>query len=457
MGYFTDEEFVDKMVAHTVRDKLFLKDAGKVLDADDFKPRKEHQEGYGWPRWVVASLALNYWETYKAPVAGMLGVEIEQYCKQNKVGEKQRQKLLQYRQRLRQTTLDAGQAVTDKIIQYKQEKKRLESLEEMFQLQQQGELTNDRMLEICRDAIHVLNGKPKEVHELFQKQEIERRIQRRSDMMGREVPLLFIDPLDQKIRAIGPGQIGLWLAPWKRGKSLALIHTALAYTLQGLNTVFLSCEDPKHWVEDRFDAAVGQIPLSRLHELPNLVRLRYQQARRMLRARLTIVDATDENCSVSWIDQLLEGLREEGNVADALVIDYDDEIQPPRRYKADASTRRFEFADIYKELRRLAARRQIILWTASQTRRSAQKKKIVSGEDTAEDISKIRKVTLAIGIGQGDFEESFYLWVDAHRMDRDKQGVTIMHNKEKGVFYDRARTRRLLEMVHVAEMDAAQQ
>jgi len=221
----------------------------------------------------------------------------------------------------------------------------------------------------------------------------------------------MIDPLDELIRGIGRGHLGVWLAYLKRGKSIALNHTALAYILQGLNVLYFTLEDPIDEVENRFDGAITSLPMKALVNKPKKVRLRFDRFIRLVRSHLKIVDGTEGGMSVTRIEEIWERERNRGFTADAVLIDYDDEIKPPRKQEE----RRFEFADIYRSLRRFAAHKQVIVWTAAQTGRQTENMKIITAAATAEDISKIRKATLAIGIGKGDWgEHSRYLYVAAH-------------------------------------------
>jgi replicative DNA helicase len=146
--------------------------------------------------------------------------------------------------------------------------------------------------------------------------------------------------------------------------------------------------------------------------------------------------------SVARIEQILLRERESGFRADVVIIDYDDEIVPPKKQKE----RRFEFADIYRDLRQFASRYNIILWTAAQTQRGTEHMKILSGDHLAEDFSKIRKVTMALSLGQGDWnKDSIYLWVAAHRHDKQHMGCTIMTDKDRMLIYDRERTRKMMD------------
>ena len=158
----------------------------------------------------------------------------------------------------------------------------------------------------------------------------------------------------------------------------------------------------------------------------------------MIRTRLRIFDGTEGDVTVSKIEAVWERERARGFEADVILVDYDDELRPTIKRRE----RRQEFADIYRDLRRLASRKQILVWTASQTTRTAEEKDIIDGQDVAEDISKVRKATMAVGIGtckdwngeKGSAGNAKTLFVAYHRLDRQKLACRIWSNPSKGLF-----------------------
>jgi hypothetical protein len=157
------------------------------------------------------------------------------------------------------------------------------------------------------------------------------------------------------------------------------------------------------------------------------------------------VDGTEGGWTVTRIEKLWEQLKGEGFTADAIVVDYDDEIESEKTFKGE-SARRFEFADMYRRMRKAAARLKVIWWTAAQTSKKAETKKWVTGQDAAEDVSKVRKCFIAIGIGrdpEAEDDSLRYLYVAAHKHDRSRFGVEIWSDYDSAIFYDREKTLRL--------------
>ena len=66
---------------------------------------------------------------------------------------------------------------------------------------------------------------------------------------------------------------------------------------------------------------------------------------------------------------------------------------------------------------------------------------IISADKAGDDIGKIQKATMVIGIGQGpSHEDARYLYITAHKRGRSRFGVEIMTELEKGLFYSRDKT-----------------
>jgi hypothetical protein len=452
MSYFGDPYFLNKLLAHILKDRAVLKRVGSVVEAEDFKPVGSNGGGSGWGRYVLATLALRYWDRYRVPVRRLARSEVLEYVHQNKLGDRQKKLLLETLQEVEQQTLEAGESVADKVVEFKRERARVQAIQELLDLQAEGKLTNDSMLEICRRVTHVLGPNGVVSKDLLSEQEINYRVWRRKREESEAVPALFIDPLDQRIQMIFRGQIGMWVAPPGRGKSLALIHTAIAYAVQGCHALLVTCEDPRTVVEDRIDACLTQLPLRVLGRREKLFRSRLDRIRRMVRGRLTLVDATDERCTFGFLEKNLEEQKDRGHPVDMMAIDYDGEIVPPVRYREQ---RWREFEDIYERLRSMASKWWLYLWTASQVPSRLAGKEIITQEDGVKGSgSKMEKATLAISIGNGRRlgDNVFNLFVTKHKVDRKLFSVPIVNDQDKAVFYHREKTHVLLEKLREEKM-----
>lgn len=433
--FFSDEHFQDLLVALLCYDRAVLRKTALFLSGDDFKPVAGVPHGRA--RWIVADRALSYYKKYHEPLAKLLRAELLRYSSDIGLGARQVAELEDYIGFLQGKKRVGAEAITDQVVAYKRDRIRAATLQEMVELQSAGQLDDSRWLELTRKVVGTrVDGV--ETTDYFAG--VEARIERRQ-YAGIQcvIPLFFIEPLDVLVRGIGKGQLGLVLAPTARGKSLCLVWIAIAYTLQRLNVLLITLEDPMTELEDRLDSAISGVPIAVLSERTKTVRRRFRRFRRLLRTRLKLIDGTEGGMSVAQMEQCLLRERERGFVADAVIVDYDDEIVPEHKYKE----RRFEFADTYRALRRLGSQHGVIVWTASQTQRNTERLKILGGGRVAEDISKVQKASMAISLGQGEWgEDSLYLWVAKHRFDRQHVGCHIVSNRARMLIYDSERTRK---------------
>lgn len=434
MSYLQDGDFQEALLTLIVKDRLFLKHHGHLLTADDFKPVDGDLASRD--RWMVATKALEYWGKYREPVSTLLPAEIKRHIKDARLGEKRAYTLLDLCRRVLRRRLKGVQAITEKVREFKEEALLTASIDELVSLHGAGELTHDKFLELARKVVEIDDSRKAEVSDYFEGLEL--RIERRKMSGGEErYPVLFIDPLDMITRGIAKGHLGCITAPYKRGKSLMLIWIAIAYVIQKLNVLYITLEDPKTDVEDRFDAAITNLPIKHLIHKPKTLRKRFALFKRIVRGRLRIHDGCDQGLSVKDIEGIWEDERDNGFIADAVIIDYDDEIKATKKNQ----DRRFEFAEIYRDLRRFVAKRHILGWTAAQTQRKTESMKVIGGDQLAEDISKARKVACMFSLGRGDWgPDSIYINVAAHKFDRQHVGCTIFSDKEKMLIYDRTRT-----------------
>jgi DnaB helicase-like protein len=433
---FNDPAFQDELLRFMAHDREFLKTASHLLTLDDFGKVEVNE---GLERNLVGRLSLNFWNHYREPIGKLLKVETLEYIQEKQWNDATKKRIMDYVDECSASKKRiAGDAVLQKVRRYKTEFHLAKGLNLMTDLVMKGTITQEQFMQIAREAVDGVGKEAGVPIDIFSNKELENRISRRILQQKRQrFPVLLIDPLDRMVRIIARKHMGLVLAPYKRGKTLFFIWLALAYTLQGLNVMFFTLEDPVEDIEDRFDAAITSLPISRLVEIPDAVRERFSRYKRLLKSKLKVVDGTDGGITIGALENIWEMERNRGFAADVVIVDYDDEIKPQKKQLE----RRMEFADIYRDFRAFLARKQCIGWTASQTSRASADLKIISGKHVAEDISKIRKTSMALSLGKGEWgDDSVFLWVAAHRYDRQEVGCNIITNKARGLFYDREAT-----------------
>lgn len=448
-NYVENEDFLDLLLAFVVNDRQFLRSFVHLLEDDDFKPRGSSTVGRD--RWVIATKAIEHWKKYREPIGAVLPAALQDHIDAAKLGQRRTKELLDYGKKIRNFDTSNPKALIDRVVQWKTQALMTRAIESLIEYQSSGELDTAKFLEIAKEAVSIEQRLLPLERDFFDY--LSDRIDRRIGRGYERYPCFMIEPLDAQVRGIARGHLGCILAPYKRGKSLFLIHLTIAYILQRLNVLYITLEDPKEDVEDRFDAAISGLPVREIGDFPKTLQNRFERFRRMASGRFRVHDGTESGMTVLQIEQLWERYRENGFTADAVVIDYDDEIVPVHHNK----DRRFEFAEIYRDLRKLAARNDLLVWTAAQSQRGTGDIKTLSGDHLAEDISKARKVMMLLSLGKSQWkdEDAIYLHVAAHKFDRMGGGCDIVGDRNRMLIYDRAKTLKAMKRNMQAQAQAA--
>lgn len=424
-----DRDFRVQLLHALITDRAFLHSSGHAVSHSLFTDRAEQ---------IVCRVATGYWGVYAEPVGPLLRDLCSEEAEKEQLSDDSRVKLRQLIEELRSADFVpvSIQALTDRVSSMRASVFWDRALDEIITAKETGVLTRKTLEELYERAGLELAVASVDTFNVLDLDSLGDRIARRAAPETERLPMLMIPELDEQIKIIGRGHLGMFLAPPASGKGQALNHVAIAYAMQNWNVLQFSLEDPKDEVEDRYDACLTGIPKNRLAELPNRLKSRFARAMERIKGRIKVVDGTEGGWTVTRIEQTWEQMRRDGFIADAIVIDYDDEVVPEIK-RTGEGYRRFEFSDMYRSMRKMAARRQVAVWTAGQTARQAEAKRVITGVDVAEDYSKIRKTTICISIGQDPDEADVkHLHVIRHKLDRSKFGVDIVSNFRAGIFYD---------------------
>lgn len=422
-----DRDLRLQILRAAVRDRAFLKAASHDVVPEHFQDREEQ---------IIARAAIEFYNLYDDPIGPMLRSRVERPGK--KLGEDARKKLYSTITQINSGDLPlvSAKALIDYVKTLRKTAFYEDAIDTIIDAHEKDELSPALMANIVEKAQQELTRSEVTSVEYFSEEELKKRTFQRDQGEEMGYPMLLIGPLDSKIRIIGRRMLGMWMAPPGGGKGLAFVHTAIAYAIQGWNVLYVTLEDPQKLVEARLDSAFMRVRLKRLRALSDTLMGRFKKFKHRVKGRIRIVDGTDGEWTVSMIERQWEIEKQNGFTADAILIDYDDEIACEKQFKGD-SARRFEFAEIYRALRRLARHTDTIVWTAAQPVKAAANKKIITGQDTSEDYSKIRKtfVCLTIGTDQ-DQEEVRYIYVAKSRVDRSHFGVEIKSDFSRALLYD---------------------
>ena len=210
-----------------------------------------------------------------------------------------------------------------------------------------------------------------------------------------------------------------FLAPMKAGKTFSLIDAGIEGLKHGLKVVMYSLEMSRtNMIKRVWKSLSGQITEDKDIEIPYFeqngekyiikskihhkkansileIENKQKSLRRMFRGgSFRIYAEPAYSLTVENLEVKLDDLEHEGFIPDVIIIDYADIMAP-----SDKTEYRNQIDGIWKRLRALAQKRKCVVFTASQTNRSALNGP-VEMESIAEDVRKIAHVTSMVSISK---------------------------------------------------------
>lgn len=241
-----------------------------------------------------------------------------------------------------------------------------------------------------------------------------------------EVLFRFPDALGSIAGDFHRGDFMSFFAPAKRGKTQYLWYTAEYAMSKGLKVIFFTLEMTKRQMIRRAwrsmcalpdERSVVKIPVFKKNDSgkfsieyreeerraldPSKAELYQNRLRKLYRkGDVRIVQLPGYQATVKDIENYMDKLSFYDHYnADVVVIDYADLMAPTK----NLNEYRHRIDDIWKGIRALAQRRNILAVTASQTNKETFNRDIRQG-DAAEDIRKIAHVTCALALNQKEEE-----------------------------------------------------
>ena len=202
---------------------------------------------------------------------------------------------------------------------------------------------------------------------------------------------------------IARGELGVFLAPPKRGKTTTLINVGFGAltAVHRYNVAHYSLEMDQDKVSRRYDdRLMGDRVKFRRSDPERYATALGTRIRRAVRGKLFVKSYATRSASVSKIRSHLSLLAARGFRPDLILVDYADIMKPERRL----GEMRHEQAGIYEDLRQLAGEFNAAVWTGSQASRGALEKEIITIDDFAEAFEKAAIVDAAIAFCQTNDE-----------------------------------------------------
>lgn len=181
---------------------------------------------------------------------------------------------------------------------------------------------------------------------------------------------------------LGPGELGVVVAPSGVGKTWILTALGASAVRQGLNVVHYTMELSEHYVGARYDTVFTRIPSNELKEKKEEVKSKISQ----LSGQLMIKYFPPKGVTVKKLQQHIDKMIATGNKPDVIVVDYAD-LLLSHSNKSDSTYA--EQGGVYIDLRGMSGELGIPIWTASQTNRSAIDSEVIEADKIADSYAKV--------------------------------------------------------------------
>tara|TARA_X000001388_G_scaffold7073_1_gene4469 strand:+ start:3275 stop:4642 length:1368 start_codon:yes stop_codon:yes gene_type:complete len=191
---------------------------------------------------------------------------------------------------------------------------------------------------------------------------------------------------------LGPGELGVVVAPAGIGKSWTLQAIGSEVIRKGKTVVHYSLELNENYVGLRYDSIFSGVTTSNIKYHKEEV----EKTISKLPGKLLIKYFPTKAASVQTLGSHLKQIEISGVNVDMVIVDYADILMPTGNFKE----KRHAIGNIYEDLRGLAGELEIPIWTASQANRSALEEDVIGADKVAEDYSKVMTADFVISMSR---------------------------------------------------------
>lgn len=206
--------------------------------------------------------------------------------------------------------------------------------------------------------------------------------------LGRNRVPTGIATVDSRIRGgLGPGELGIVMSPPKGGKTMSLVNFGSHAALLGKRVLHITLEISQHMVTERYDMRIGGLSTEAILAAKKTALLATRERIRSCGGEILIIDLSGESVTPDRIQNLISL---HGPVH-LVLLDYADLM-----VSYTSEDRRSVLGQNYRELRQVAVRMAVPIWTASQGTRDTIEADEFGLQHMAEDITKSHTADVVI-------------------------------------------------------------
>lgn len=403
------QSYQTKVVTNLVTDRPFLEQVSDILETKYFESDTN--------KWVVDTTK-KYFSKYKnTPTTDFFKTEIQ------KITDKALQQNVfgQLKIIYGQQSGEDSEWVKTEFLTFCKNQNFKNVILTSVDLLQSGQF--DKIEKLVRDAVKV--GQTNDLG-LDYKEDIEIRfeeVNRRTVKTNWDV----IDDLTDG--GLGPGELGVIVAPSGVGKTWVLCHIGAEAVRQGKHVLHYTLELTQNYVGQRYDTIFTGIPSSDLKENKDQIREKVNK----LKGGLMIKYYPPKGITANTIAAHIDMVRSTKFQPDLIIIDYADLlVSVNSRNNSDYQ----EQGGIYIDLRAMGGEYQIPIWTASQTNRSAIESDVIHADKIADSYAKVMNADLIISVSRKDTDklnDTARFHVMKNRFGQDGLTFPSKMNTNKGI------------------------
>ena len=192
---------------------------------------------------------------------------------------------------------------------------------------------------------------------------------------------------------LGPGELGVVMAPSGIGKTWFLSKIACSALQKGKNVLHYSLELSESYVGQRYTTILTNIQTSEHKERKDEIIRKIKGTS----GRVRIKYYPPQFASSKTIAAHIEKLKQIGFSADLIIIDYADLLKSGNGNRDGLYA---ELGGIYEELRGLSGEHGIPIWTATQTNRAAIEHEVIGADSVGDSYKKVQTADFIMSVSR---------------------------------------------------------